>query len=162
MKSVNFYNKQLKIFIALGLILIFSSVLRAAEPLQNSENHRLQSLVSNHHPAVYLMESEMKVYGDNPVVLYADAASVSLLAGRQEAFETVELITLKLTAAKDESAKINVSQLGAFANLKYILVQYEYDACGGGDACLDKKADAAVTLPADSEIEVLYKLSIPQ
>lgn len=142
-------------------VMLMTLVAGAAEPLNDKEDARLKTLAWDLHPAVYLVESEMKVYGDNPVVLYVDAASIKMLAGAQEAFEDVELITLKLHSAKDESAKINVSQLKAFANLKYILVQYEYDACGGGDACLDKKADAVVTLPTDSNVEVLYQLSIP-
>ena len=144
-----------------GMLLLFP-VAKAAEPLTENEDARLQTLVWDLHPAVYLVESELKVYGDNPVVLYVDAASIKMLAGAEEVFEEVELITLKLRSAKDESAKVNVSQLKAFTNLKYILVQYEYDACGGGDACLDKKADTAITLPAESDVEVLYQLSIPQ
>ena len=144
-----------------GMLLLFP-VAKAAEPLTENEDARLQTLVRDLHPAVYLVESEMKVYGDNPVVLYVDVASIKMLAGAEEVFEEVELITLKLRSAKDESAKVNVSQLKSFTNLKYILVQYEYDACGGGDACLDKKADAAITLPTDSDVEVLYQLSIPQ
>lgn len=143
-------------------VMLMTLVAGAAEPLSGKEDARLKTLAWDLHPAVYLVESEMKVYGDNPVVLFMDAASIKMLAGAQEEFEEVELITLKLRSAKDESAKVNVSQLKAFTNLKYILVQYEYDACGDGDVCLDKKADAAITLPADSDVEVLYQLSIPQ
>lgn len=144
-------------------VMLMTLVAGAAEPLSGKEDARLKTLAWDLHPAVYLVESEMKVYGDNPVVLYVDAASIKMLAEAQEAFKEVELITLKLQSAKDESVKINVSQLKAFANLKYILVQYEYDACGNGiDTCLDKKADAAVALPTDSNVEVLYQLSIPQ
>ena len=144
-----------------GMLLLFP-VAKAAEPLTENEDARLQTLVWDLHPAVYLVDKEMKVYGDNPVVLFVDAESVKMLAEEEEAFEEVELITLKLRSAKDESAKVNVSQLKAFTNLKYILVQYEYEACGGGDACLDKKADTAATLPTDSNLEVFYQLSIPQ
>lgn len=145
-----------------GMLLLFP-VAKAAEPLTENEDARLQTLVRDLHPAVYLDNLELKVYGDNPVVLYVDAASIKMLVEAQETFEDVELITLKLRSAKEESAKINVSQLKAFTNLKYVLVQYEYDACSGGsDTCLDKKADAAVALPTDSNVEVLYQLSIPQ
>lgn len=144
-----------------GMLLLFP-VAKAAEPLTSKEDARLQTLVQDLHPAVYLVDKEMRVYGDSPVVLFVDAESIKMLAGAEEVFEEVKLITLKLQSAKGESAKINVSQLKAFTNLKYILVQYEYDACGGGDTCLDKKADAAITLPADSDVEVLYQLSIPQ
>lgn len=148
--------------IALGVMLCFPFA-KAAEPFtRDIEDARLQTLTSDLHPAVYLVESAMKVYSDNPVVLFVDAESVQMLTQEQEVFEEIELISFKVTSEKDESAKIDVSQLNGFSNLKYFLLTYEYEACGGGDACLDKKADATITLPADSDVEVYYLLSIPE
>lgn len=148
--------------IALG-VMLFYPLVRGADPFtRDIEDTRLQTLVADIHPAVYLIDKEMKIYGDNPVTLFVDAASVQMLTQEQEVFEEIELISFNVTSEKDELAKIDVSQFKGFANLKYILLTYEYEACCGGDACLDKKADAAITLPNDSDVEVYYLLSIPK
>ena len=126
---------KLKRFILyiVGMLLVFPFA-KAAEPFtRDIEDARFQTLTSDLHPAVYLVKSAMKVYGDNPVVLFVDAESVQMLTQEQEVFEEIELISFKVTSEKDESAKIDISQLNGFTNLKYILLTYEYEACCGGD-----------------------------
>ena len=149
------------ILYVVGMLLLFP-VMNAAEPLINSKDTHLQTLVTDSKPAIYLMDSSMRVHGTHPVVLNVDAASVKMLSEVEEAFGSVELIRFKLKSAKDETAKIDLTQLNAFTNLKYLLVLYEYEACGDGDACLADKVNATITMPENSDVEVYYLLSVPK
>lgn len=129
-----------------------------------NENSELVSLATELHSSIYLDDGVFRQYGDEAAaVLYTDAASISMLYEENGAFSKVELIRINIKSAADETAKINLGALIAFENLKYVLFVYQYDACGdNGDSCLKAKTEANAAAAAESDVQVLYLLSIPQ
>ncbi len=128
----------------------------------NAESSELVSLATELHPSIYLNDGVYKEFGNGAAkVLNTDVASIPMLYEENGAFSEVELIRINIRSAADEAAKINLEQLTAFENLKYVLFVYQYDVCGdNGDSCLKAKTDEKAAT-AESDIQVLYLLSIP-
>ena len=156
-----YFNKLTKLIVA-ALLFVFVQSAFAAEPLKRGADERLDALYSEIQPAVYLADGEAKYYGDAPLVVNIEVGSEKLLASQQQAFESAEMIIVRLKSAKDESVRLTAAQLNNFAALKYIIAMYEYNACNDGDSCLDNKTKAIITLPNGSQTQVYYHLSIPQ
>lgn len=128
-----------------------------------SDNH-LEKLVTEIHPCVYfLADQSMVVKGDAPTTLETYANSIPKLYTDNKAYETIELIKIRINSKEGESAIVDVSKLTGFKNLKYILFEYEYPVCGNitADTCLNEKT-ASKILNNNQNIQVLYLLSIPQ
>ena len=153
--------KQIKILSAALLLLIAHSAF-AAEPLKRGgDDARLNTLMSDIHPAVYLSNGETNTYGETPLVVYADSDNLKRWnTVSAEQAESVELIVIRVADAKGESARLTASQLSSFANLQYVVVLYEYG--NPEDTAMAQKADAMVKLPNGSEAQLFWIVSIPQ
>lgn len=130
----------------------------------NDEVSYFVSLATELHPSIYLDAGQMRQYGDEPArCLYTDVASIPMLYATDKTFSQVELVKVYINSPDDEAAKVNLSQLAAFENLKYILFVYQYDPCAQkDDACLKNKTEDKITTVSESSIKLLYQLSIPQ
>ncbi|GAB1454296.1 hypothetical protein MASR2M47_43520 [Draconibacterium sp.] len=135
----------------------------AKQTLEPSSAEHLQSLVTNLHPNVYLSQGGFKTYGEgSPVVAICDAGSVNMLYSGDPVLSQVELINIKANSASDLPSSIDLTQMQGLTNLKYLMVVFAYDACGGNtDACLASKLEGIIQ-GTSSQITVLFKLSIPQ
>lgn len=153
--------KQIKILTAALLLLTAHSVF-AAEPLKRGgDDARLNTLMADIHPSIYMATGETNVYGDVPVVVYADSDNLkrwNTVSANQA--ESVELIVIRVADAKGESARLTAAQLKNFTALKYIVVLYEYG--NPDDTALAQKAEAMVKLPNGSEAQLFWIVSIPQ
>ena len=124
---------------------------------------RLKSLVSDLHPIEYLnWGQQKKASGGNPVVVRFDAKSVNRLYGNNPAYQNVELLKIKVGSPDELKSAIDLSRLPSGGSLKFLIIVFTYDVCGGGtDECLSGKVRDMVT-GAESPVVVLYELSIPQ
>lgn len=83
---------------------------------------RVESLINDLNPSLYVKSGEVNSYGTaQPVVLYTDPASlatVQTLSAAQKA--TVELVNIRLTGAM--KGRLNLAAFSSFPNLKYIYI----------------------------------------
>lgn len=167
-----FRSRISKLFLTLifGLFLLSSinaqtvmSLESAKQSLEPSSAAHLQSLVTDLHSNVYVSQGEFKTYGEgSPVVAICDAASVNLLYGNNPALSQVELINVAANSASELPSSIDLTQLEGLADLKYLFVVFEYDACGGSaDGCLASILEGIIQ-GTSSQITVIYSLSIPE
>ena len=128
-----------------------------------SDNH-LDKLVTEVNPCVYfLTDQTMVVQGDTPIKLEMYVNSIPQLYDNNKEYETVELIKIQIRSKEEQYAPLDLNKLTGFKNLKYILFEYEYSACGSieDDMCLKEKTISKV-MNQNQNIQVLYLLSIPQ
>lgn len=142
-------------------IMSFQNAMQTLEP---SAAAHLESLVTEIHPTAYLTQGEITTYGEgSPVVAFCDAASIDILYGNDPVISQAELINITLNSINNwPVVPIDLTQLEALTNLKYLLIVFEYDACSGGaETCLASLVEGMVQ-GISSQITVIYQLSIPQ
>ena len=138
---------------------------RYSDYVKTNADSRLISLATEIHPAIYLKgNTDMKSFGNgDATVVNTDAASIPMLYATNPAFGKVELIKITINSATDEAVILDLLKAASFTSLKYVLCVFEYDSCGGNkDTCLPTKTDKLCKAPAESNVKVLYQLSIPE
>ena len=157
----------------LGFLLISFAVMPAfgqdvsgySDYLKANDDSRLISLANDINPNIYLRDNtDMKAHGNTtPTVVITDVASIPLLYADRADFGNIELLKIRIDTPAEEAAKLDIKQLTAFSNLKYVLFEYQYNSCGDNkDACLQAKTVNKVNIPAGSTVKVFYLLSIPE
>lgn len=129
------------------------------------ENSKLISLATDLNPSIYLNDGVLKQYGNEAAtVLFTDVASITMLYEENGDFSEVELIWIFIKSDAEEATKLNLEGLTSFESLKYVLFVYQYDECGDkkDDTCLKAKTEEKITANGESEVQILYLLSIPQ
>ena len=138
---------------------------RYSDYVKTNADSRLISLATEIHPAIYLKgNTDMKSFGNgDATVVNTDAASIPMLYATNPAFGKVELIKITINSATDEAVILDLFKTASFTSLKYVLCIYQYYSCGGNkDTCLPTKTDKLCKAPAESNVKVLYQLSIPE
>lgn len=149
------------IILIAALLLTTLQTAFASEPYKAGDNARLTSLMTEIHPSIYLTNGETNVYGEEPIVLHADANDLKRWNTiNSELAENIELIQIRVPNADSESVKLSAAQLESFTNLKYIVVLYEYNS--GDEPLSSQKADTMVKLPENSEAKLFWLISIPE
>lgn len=124
---------------------------------------RLQSLVTDIHPSLYIAKGEMTAYGTgDPLVLYCDAISIQELYATNPLFSEIELVEISINSSAEIPATISPEQMTGFPNLQYMYVRFGYDACGNlSTHCL---ADILSQVFSDSAtpLMVVYGISVPE
>ncbi len=84
---------------------------------------KLESLVSDLQPTVYISNSEIKSFGETSAVCAeVDAQAVGQLKLANPLFEKVELITVRVERPEDLLVSLDLSSLQGFKSLKYVQV----------------------------------------
>ena len=138
---------------------------RYSDYVKTNADSRLISLATEIHPAIYLKgNTDMKSFGNgDATVVNTDAASIPMLYATNPAFGKVELIKITINSATDEAVILDLFKTASFTSLKYVLCIYQYASCGGkSETCLPSKTDKLCKAPAESNVKVLYQLSIPE
>ena len=133
--------------------------------LKANDDSRLISLATQINPNIYLRDNtDMKAHGNTtPTVVITDVESIPLLYTDRADFGNIELLKIRIDTPAEEAAKLDIKQLTAFSNLKYVLFEYQYNSCGDNkDTCLQAKTVNKVNIPAGSTVKVFYLLSIPE
>lgn len=161
-----------RVFITLLLGLLFMSAMTipaymsyqtALQLLEPATAAHLESLVTNIHPTAYLTQGEITTPGEGAaVVAIFDAASLGLLYSNNPGLSQVELIKITANAESDLPASIDLLQLEVMPNLKYLLVEFSYDACGGNtEDCLNSILQGIIE-GNSLQIMVIYSQSLPE
>lgn len=169
-KKGSFLSYVNKLFLTLLLGLLFVSGInaqtamsfeKAMQKLEPAEAAHFQSLLSSIHPTAYLTQGEKRTNREeDPMVAVTDAASLNMLYGNSRALSQVELIRIAANSSNDLPASIDLIQLERLTNLKYLLIVFNYDACGGGtDDCRASIVEGIIQ-GASSQITVIYSYTI--
>ena len=111
----------------------YMAYLRASEVSArnlNSNSSRLENLLKEVQPAIYFLNGEIRLYGENPTSLYTDVASLQGLGSRITANESIEIVTISMNQISDLSNPIDLSVFSNFPNLKYIYIMSTVETSG--------------------------------
>ncbi len=167
-----FITRLSKSFIALLCGLLFMSAMSvpaymsyqtALESLEPSAAAHLDSLANGYYTSADLTQGQFTTIGEGLChVAICDAASINLLYSTNPVLSQVELIKITANAEGDLPTSIDLSQLEVLPNLRYVLVEFGYDACGGNtDGCCNSILRGIVE-GYSAQIMVIYSLSIPE
>ena len=118
-----------------------------------NEVARLESLISDLQPAVYISTTDINVYGESaPVCAEVDLTALSRLAESNGAFAGIELLTVRVKKNSDLGVVVDLSKLTAFTNLKYVQIICEIECNPSQVANMVKNGGA---------VKAFYIISIP-
>ncbi len=122
---------------------------------------QMKSLMADLRSTAFLSQGRLTTYGlSGPVVTRCDAASVRLLYKKNPLFQQVELLRFEIMSPDELSLSLDLNRLQSFTNLRYILVEFAYDACGGkSESCLANLVANRIK-GGKSPVVVLCKLSM--
>lgn len=103
---------------------------------------RLQTLVNNVQPSVFLSEASPKVYGQNPVCLITDVKSFAFANSAAAFSSDIEIVTFKMSDPKEFKSKIDLAVFSAYPKLRYIYILSETNASASQLAQMLKNADS--------------------
>lgn len=166
-----FFTRVNQSFTILLLGLLFMSAMSipgymsyqmALQMLEPPAAAQLESLVNNQNNTAYLIQGEINMGEGLCHVAIFDAASLGLLYSNYPGLSQVELIKITANAESDLPASIDLLQLEAMPNLKYLLVEFSYDACGGNtEDCLNSILQGIIE-GNSLQIMVIYSQSLPE
>ena len=93
----------------------------------SSDRARVIALANDIQPAVYVENGEMNVYGDAPVCLYTDLASLQTIETHKVPQAAIEMVILRVASAKELQQKIDYSIFSNYPKLKYIYILSSID-----------------------------------
>jgi len=104
----------------------YISVTAAADRLKAT---RLQSLVNDVHPAVYINEGKFTPIGEAPLVAQIDAGAVNKLQEGHPSLATVSLLLIRFSNKEELQAfKLLPATVRGMTNLEYIVLSLGFDA----------------------------------
>lgn len=166
-----FITRVNKFFLPLLFGLLFMSAMSipaymsyqmALQELEPAAAAHLESLVNDEYPAAYLIQGEITMGEGLCHVAIFDAASVNMLYIDNPGLSQVELIKIIANADSDLPASIDLSQLEVLPNLKYLLVEFNYDACGGNTSGCHNAILRGFIEGTSPQIMVLYNPSLSE
>ncbi|MCE9539074.1 MAG: hypothetical protein K8R85_07640 [Bacteroidetes bacterium] len=129
-----------------------------------AESIHLISLISDLLPSLYFEQGKLVgTYKENPIVLFTDASSLRLFSDLDPIYNKIQIISIKIKKPDDLQKVLKISDLTAFANLKYIYFICDFNICPDqpkNSSCVNEKISAMIQRTENSSIEILYKTNI--
>lgn len=105
----------------------FFRYVQGSEVTRNSNSHSIKSLIKDLHPSIYLDNGRVKAFGENPVVLFIDAHSISKLKELNLNSNQIELVTIKINQKSDLVYLMNLDVFQQFPFLRVIHFSIGFD-----------------------------------
>jgi len=138
------------------------SMLASDNPAIVSEGKRLQSLVQDKQPKLYLKNGVEKLAGENaPKVIDTDVASLRKLYETNSLYNQVEIIVVHIHNNNDLSALLDIESLLSLSALKYIYFLSDIPICSGSGC----EPDRIATMVKGNETQnhlILFEISVLQ
>jgi|APCry1669192647_1035423.scaffolds.fasta_scaffold09637_1 hypothetical protein len=99
---------------------------------QTTNYKKLESLLNDVQPSIYLMKGLVNTYGTRPICIYSDVTSFNLLNNNLPLTDEIELLTVKIQTPSDLKNQIDLSSVYKLKKLKYIYFQLNFD-CRASD-----------------------------
>jgi hypothetical protein len=88
---------------------------------RNSANHdQVLDLMDGVQMSIYLTNNGARIYGQTPICLYTDIASLSLANSSDLRVDNIEMVTIKIDKPSELTSVIDLSTVSRFKNVKYI------------------------------------------
>lgn len=134
------YKRQLSLILFQAIILLFMIPSTQAQMVENLETYLGQvdvreathiNMLVNEPPSTLFMYNHIyEMDGESPMVI-ADVHlnSIEELYGDHDEFENIQLIRIKVRNEEDLDFNLDLDQLKAFSNLRYVYVIITYEMC---------------------------------
>lgn len=100
----------------------FIASLRLTYRNSNSESLRVEDLIKNIQPAIYVSAIDVNTYGVSPVCLYTDIESLNTDRFSNLLRNDIEIVTIKIDSGQDLNSIIDISLFSIFPKLRYIYI----------------------------------------
>lgn len=167
----SFLTRVNKLFLTLVIGLLFMSAMSipgymsyqmALQELEPAAAAHLESLVNDQNNTAYLIQGEINIGDGLCHVAIFDAASINMLYSNNPGLSQVELIKITADAESELPTSIDLLQLEVMPNLKYLLVEFNYDACGGNTEGCHNSILRGIIEGASTQIMVIYNQALPE
>ena len=88
----------------------------------NSTTKYVEDLVFGIQPAIYFKSGIAKNYGDIPVKLFTDVASMNSISNATIEKDAIEIVVINIKNKNDLNSKIDLGLFAGFSTLKYIYI----------------------------------------
>lgn len=86
---------------------------------------RIETLINDLQPSIYLLNGTEKTYGENPVCLFTNVQSLNAFKNSKLPSNVIEIITIKITSEADLNLAIDLALFSEFSKLQYIYILSE-------------------------------------
>lgn len=120
--------------------------------VSDNSKAKIQSLVKDLYPSIYVNNDKVVVKGENPICLYTDLSSLKTINTIKNKTENIDFVAIRIKSKSELNSMIDLSVFKDFVNLKYILLVFEFN--------IDpNQIDKMVTSGSESQ-SVFYKIEI--
>lgn len=106
---------------------VYLQSLSSGQSRSVSPYNHVTSLLNNSNPSIYLINGEVKVYGDIPTCMYVDIPSIPLASNPDLAVDQIEIVTIKISKPSELKMPIDLNFLCNYKKVKYIYIKLNFD-----------------------------------
>lgn len=120
--------------------------------VSNTEISKLKSYLKDLKPSVYVYNGIVGKKTENSLCLYTDVKSIKSINSTVIDNNTIEYVSIKVKSKNDIVSPIDLSFFNQFPNLKYIVLEFEFE--------VSRSAAETSVIKASENQSVLYKVEI--
>ncbi len=105
----------------------FLSTLRTSSVRNSSAYNSVLSLLKDVNSSIYLSNGSSKTFGQLPVCMFTDVASLSTANSTNLNVNYVEIVTIDIKRPSELQAPIDLSLVSSYKNVKYIYFRVSFD-----------------------------------
>ena len=106
---------------------VFLQSLSSGQSRSVSPYNHVTSLLNNINSSIYLINGEVKIYGDVPTCMYVDIPSMPLASNPDLAVDQIEIVTIKISKPSELNVPIDLSFICNYKKIKYIYIKLNFD-----------------------------------
>ncbi|WP_396193468.1 hypothetical protein [Flavobacterium sp.] len=118
----------------------------------NTEVTKLQGYLTNLNPSVYLVNEVITKKTEKSSCLYTDVKSVKSINTIGLDTKSIEFVSIKINSKNEIVSPIDLSFFSQFPNLKYIVLEFEFEVS-------QSEAQKSISKASENQ-SVLYKVEI--
>ena len=89
---------------------------------RNLKSLRIENLINNIQPSIYVESDGLKTYGLKPVSLFTSVKNLSKTKNISSNKENIEIVNIRINTFDDLNSDIDLSKFNGFKKLKYIYI----------------------------------------
>jgi hypothetical protein len=105
----------------------FLNSLSVSNTRNSTEYNHVLGLLNNSNSSLYLSNGQVRTYGQIPVCMYTDLASLSIADRPDLPTNDIEIVTIKIGRASEITGPIDLTTICNYKNVKYIHIKLNFD-----------------------------------
>jgi len=101
----------------------FLNSLSVSTTRNSTEYNNVLGLLNNSNSSLYLSNGQVRTYGQIPVCMYTDLASLSIADRPDLPTNDIQLVTIKIGRASEITGPIDLTTICNYKNVKYIHIK---------------------------------------